>query len=142
MVQQGVIALTLLSILLTQFLSAIVVLNPAHYQGNGNWLTGEKVLICTSEGLKWVAVSELRIQNSQEATANETPHALKFHCPILKLPPVLEHAPLAAGFFLLALLFCFYPVRLFNCNRVLERIYFNYAPKHSPPVRHHHHLMV
>ncbi|UXI03202.1 hypothetical protein [Photobacterium sp. TY1-4] len=125
--------LTLLSILLTQFLSAIVVLNPAHYQGNGNWLTGEKVLICTSQGLKWVEVSQLRHQNQTDAATGETPHVLKFHCPILKLPPVLEHTPLAAGFFLLTLLFCFFPVQLFNCNRVLERIYYRYAPKQSPP---------
>ncbi|WP_370646541.1 DUF2946 family protein [Photobacterium sp. OFAV2-7] len=130
-----VISITIFAILLMNFLSSVVILNPSHYQGGGNWLTGEKVLICTSEGLKWISVDSLKQQNSalsQHDSQGE--HGdIKFHCPLLKHHQSIGTFPTEALFFLLALLSLHQKFRLNNRKSFSQRIYFMYAPKHSPP---------
>lgn len=133
---QWIVSMTVLAILLTNFLSSVVILNPSAYQGQGNWLTGEKVLICTSEGLRWIRVETLRQQNHHETGAQNTTehHGMKFHCPFLKHHQPLGIFPAAALFFLLALISLIAKTRLAPRPALTERIYFSYAPKHSPPL--------
>lgn len=136
-IERWVVSITIFAILLTNFLTSVVILNPSAYQGEGNWLTGEKVLICTSEGLKWINVNTLNQQNHQMAGEHDVTneyHGIKFHCPILKHHQPVSSFPATALFFLLALLCLIQKIRLANREAVSERIYFSYAPKHSPPL--------
>ncbi|WP_160658125.1 hypothetical protein [Photobacterium alginatilyticum] len=125
-----------MAILLSNFLSSVVILNPSQYQGSGNWLTGEKVLICTSEGLKWISVDSLHQQNSalSQQHASQGEHGdIKFHCPILKHHQATGTFLTGVLFFLLAVLSLHQKFRLNNRKSFSQRIYFSYAPKHSPP---------
>lgn len=137
--KKWVISFTIFAILLTNFLSSVVILNPSLYQGGENWLTGEKVLICTSKGLQWVDVHSLQQQNlafSGQHDAGSEYSDVKFHCPILKHHQPLSSFPAEGLLFLLVLLSLHLKIRLLNRESASERIYFHYAPKHSPP--HYH----
>ncbi len=134
--RRWIISLTILAILLTNFLSSVVILNPSQYEGGGNWLTGEKVLICTSNGLKWISIDSLQLQNSAWSKQHDDQNEhgdIQFHCPLLKHHQSVGIFPAEALFFLLVLLSLHQKIRLANRKSVSERIYFSYAPKHSPP---------
>ncbi|MCW8328396.1 hypothetical protein MD588_06200 [Photobacterium sp. SDRW27] len=136
-IKQWVVVLTILAILLTNFLNSVVILNPSAYHGGKNWLTGEKVLICTNQGLKWIDISTLNQLHRNHSGKHETAsthHEMKFHCPILKHHQPLSSFPSTAIFFLLVVLSLIQNIRLNSREAVSERIYFSYAPKHSPPI--------
>ena len=74
------LALTLFS---SSLLSSIVVLNPQYFKKQAGWLTGDHVLICTSEGLMWISVSSLeKHSNHQDHDEHSSFNA---HCPVFKL---------------------------------------------------------
>ena len=123
------------AILFKVYLSAIVVLNPSAYSiTNSNFSvnTDEKVLICTSTGLKWVNVADLLAKNKK--TPSDDSH-FQLQCPILKnnnqysfqvaiahFLPYFSIAPIKYTFTAI-------PAQFSGSKRYLE-----FAPKQSPPV--------
>jgi len=136
-IDRWMVSMIICAILLTNFLNSVVILNPSMYQGGENWLTGEKVLICTSKGLQWIDVGTLNQQNHRQTDKHDAEnehHEMKFHCQILKHHQPISSFPASAIFFLLVVLCMIQNIRLVRRQAVSERIYFSYAPKHSPPL--------
>lgn len=137
--KRRVMALYVITALLFQlYLLATLSLNPSQVHNN-NWLAeaqGEKVLLCTADGFKWVDINEL-IEDNNSATldSNEIHDPLKFSCPLLdvcKLSVLIMAIVLAA----IALWLCRVNTRsiaspLLLCQR---KFYLSVAPKQSPPL--------
>ncbi|KIE19919.1 hypothetical protein SE23_13290 [Vibrio sinaloensis] len=133
-----VMALYVISALLFQlYLLATLSLNPSQVHNN-NWLAqaqGEKVLLCTAEGFKWVDINELiEDNNSTTLDSNEIHDPLKFSCPLLD---VCQLVILVAALVLVALTQWLCRTKA-NSNPPLlilcqQRIYLSLAPKQSPP---------
>ncbi len=135
---QKVLALYVIATLLFQlYLLATMALNPSQVHSK-NWLSnaqGEKVLLCTAEGFKWVDISELIAANDSGDASQHNYHApLKFSCPLLD---VCQLALLI--FAVIASVIAQWLARiqpLFHAYRYLratQRIYLSLAPKQSPP---------
>ncbi|PSW19815.1 hypothetical protein C9I98_10140 [Photobacterium sanctipauli] len=126
----------IVSLLMTNLIASIVVLNPHQDTAqNSHWLTGDKVLICTSAGLQWVDVTNLNGQSSKPAETDHKQHSdqYNFHCPVFKLTQVTPFeatASVGADFHLTH--------HISNTGHdfipVQQQIYYLFAPKHSPPM--------
>lgn len=131
-------ALYVIAALLFQiYLLATMVLNPSQVH-NENWLSDaqdEKILLCTSEGFKWVDVSELIEANDDETVTLDSVHEpLKFSCPLLDICKI---SAIVAALILTAMtlwLARFSPTipnyQHISCRR---NLYLSIAPKQSPP---------
>ncbi len=119
------------------YLLATMVLNPSQVH-NENWLSDaqdEKVLLCTSEGFKWVDVRELIEANSETTFDIDSIHEpLKFSCPLLdvcKISAILAAIVLTAITLWLARFSPNFPnYQHISCKR---NLYLSIAPKQSPP---------
>ncbi|MCG7499448.1 hypothetical protein MHO82_21505 [Vibrio sp. Of7-15] len=122
------------AILFKVYLSAVVVLNPSAYSTANSIFSvnaDEKVLICTTTGLKWVNVADLLSENKQSSPGDAH---FQLHCPILKnnnqysfqvvvahFLPYLSIAPFKYTFAAI-------PAQFSGSKKYLE-----FAPKQSPP---------
>lgn len=122
------------AILFKVYLSAIVVLNPSAYSTTNSIFsinTDEKVLICTTTGLKWVNVADLLAENKK--SPSDDSH-FQLHCPILKNNNQYSFQVVVAHFlphFSIAPFkysFTAIPAQFSGSKRYLE-----FAPKQSPP---------
>ena len=136
---QKVMALYVIAALLFQiYLLATMVLNPSQVHSQ-SWLSdaqNEKVLLCTSEGFKWVNVDELiNANNHSESVIDSAHEPLKFSCPLLD---VFKLSAIVAAFLLATVtlwlarytptISCYQHI---GCRRDL---YLLIAPKQSPPL--------
>ncbi len=128
------------AVLFQLYLSSAAVLNPTQVH-NKNWLSeaqGERVLLCTADGFKWVNINSLVEANKH--TSSEFVNSLHLHddfhfeCPLLQ----------AVQFFLLCsiglLIATIHWLRRIKPSQVLYHftqcgrlVYRDLAPKHSPP---------
>lgn len=137
-VKQKVMAVYVIAALLFQiYLLATMALNPSQVH-NKNWLSeaqGEKILLCTAEGFKWVDIKELIEDNTISSPSNSDFHdPLKFSCPLLDICQ-FSISLLAIVIAAIALWLCrvtapFANYSHFHCER---KIYLSLAPKQSPP---------
>lgn len=124
--------LVIVALIASSLLSSVVVLNPKYFVKQPGWLTGQQVLICTSEGLRWTSVSTLK-QDSSDQHSNEH-QSFDIHCPIFKLHD--SKGLSVEGGYTLAHYIQFvgflgdYQSRQ---KQVTDRLYL-IAPKHSPPL--------
>lgn len=124
--------LVIVALIASSLFSSVVVLNPQYFAKQSGWLTGQQVLICTSEGLRWTSVSTLK-QDSSDQHSNEH-QSFNIHCPIFKLHDskglsvegdyTLAHYIQFVGF-----LGGYSPLE----KTITNRLYL-IAPKHSPPL--------
>ncbi|MGF1701654.1 hypothetical protein L4D09_15285 [Photobacterium makurazakiensis] len=131
-----VVLTIVVSLIMSNVLSSLVVLNPDQNSIARNWLTGDKVLICTSEGLQWISINTLKEKNSHpDSEKHSTEHQplVKFHCPIFKLQQVALN-DFSGPFLAFVTLSTQLPAEVkLNYMPILTRLYYDYAPKHSPP---------
>ena len=125
-------SLLIIALFTSSLLSSVVVLNPQFFAKNAGWLTGEKVLICTSEGLKWVSVSSLERHSNHQ---NHDEHSdFNAHCPVFKLHDgkgfSFDGAYNFVGFIQFVGHIGSSQSQYHNLANKLYRI----APKHSPPI--------
>ena len=119
------------------YLLATMALNPSQVH-NKNWLSeaqGEKILLCTAEGFKWVDIKEL-IDNNAEAplSLGEVHDPLKFQCPLLEMcqfSVVMFALVLTA----IAVWLCRATGPYIGYSHIycFNKIYLALAPKQSPP---------
>lgn len=123
--------LAVTALLTSSLLSSVAVLNPRLFVKEKGWLTGEKVLVCTSAGLRWVSVQSL--EQSDHHHDDEHPR-FNTHCPVFKLydnnPQQLE------GDYKLVrqLQFIGYLGDYLSLYTPTSQRLFLLAPKHSPPL--------
>ncbi|MGF1684085.1 hypothetical protein [Photobacterium minamisatsumaniensis] len=126
----------IVSLIVSNVLSSLVVLNPDQNNIARNWLTGDKVLICTSEGLQWININTLKGKNNHHDSENhsaEHQSLVKFHCPIFKLQQVALN-DFSGPFLAFVTLSAQLPAEIkLNYIPIITRLYYDYAPKHSPP---------
>lgn len=131
-------ALYVIAALLFQiYLLATMALNPSQVH-NKNWLSeaqGEKILLCTAEGFKWVDIKELIEDNTISSPSNAEFHdPLKFSCPLLDVCQfsisVLAMVIAAIALLLCRVSVCYADYSHIHCQR---KIYLSLAPKQSPP---------
>ncbi len=130
----------IIAVLFQLYLASTAVLNPTQVH-NKNWLSeaqGERVLLCTANGFKWVNINELITANRK--ASSEFIHSLNlyddfhFECPLLQ----------AVQFFLLCTLGLYlatvhwlrrvkHAQILYHFALCRRLVYKHLAPKHSPP---------
>ncbi|MDO6527161.1 hypothetical protein Q4519_15880 [Motilimonas sp. 1_MG-2023] len=137
----------IVALLFQIFISATVLLNPALVT-HSSWLNsalGDKVLICTSTGFKWVDINEL-VETNQTNLSENTPtssnqantehDSVTFTCPLLK---ACQYYALLAALLVLVLTTWLarnkiaIPYYLYICS--LQKVYLLNAPKTSPPAQ-------
>ncbi|BDR13977.1 hypothetical protein [Vibrio sp. STUT-A11] len=125
------------AVLFQIYLLATMALNPSQVH-NKNWLSeaqGEKILLCTAEGFKWVDIKDLIEDNTMGSPSNTDVHdPLKFSCPLLDVCQfsisVLAMVIAAIALWLCRVTAPFVNYLHIHCQR---KIYLSLAPKQSPP---------
>lgn len=137
-IKQKAIALYVIAALLFQlYLLATLSLNPSQVHNN-NWLAeaqGEKVLLCTADGFKWVDINELIADNNRGMLESGEIHdPLRFSCPLLDVCQ-LSLLVMAIVLTAIALWLCRIHIRAIVASLLLcqRKRYLSVAPKHSPP---------
>lgn len=101
-----------------------------------NWQTRDKVLICTSQGLKWVSLSSLQSSQAESHTKTDHQTLLKSHCPVFKLHPG-NHFNMEGAFLLIIALVSYRRrVKPVSSPFTISKRFYRFAPKHSPPLDH------
>jgi len=126
--------IVILSFLFNSLVSSIVVLNPKQFNSqsrNISQVISEKVLICTSDGLKWVDAQELIADNEQNPSSN---HKAQNHCPFLKYYQQQILLLQICCFLIYLALVIIQSSKLFEgFTARLNKLYLSCAPKQSPP---------
>jgi len=135
--QQVMAFFVIIALLFQIYIAATITLNPSEVLQK-NWLSklqGEKILLCTPQGFKWVSVNELITQNSDGSHSAEEDHqSLQFSCPLLK---AFQHFIVFAV--LLVYLLSVWLNRStprapqYNYTSYQQKVYLSFAPKQSPP---------
>lgn len=134
-------ALVITSLLFQIYLSATIVLNPEQIN-QSNWLNklqGEKVLLCTAEGFKWVNINDVIQQNHAKTTSDSTDnidhHPLQYSCPILKACQYSLLLVVGLLCLLLAWLTRYSSTtNTYQFHQCQQKVYLLLAPKNSPPL--------
>ena len=125
-------SLLVLALFSSSLLSSIVVLNPQYFEKQAGWLTGDNVLVCTSEGLKWVSVASLERHSNHHG--HEEHSSFNAHCPVFKLHDgkgfIFEGAYNFVGF----IQFVGHIGNIESQYHGLTNKLYRFAPKHSPPM--------
>lgn len=137
-IKQKVMAIYVIAALLFQiYLLATMALNPSQVN-NKNWLSeaqGEKILLCTAEGFKWVDIRELIGDNAERPVSlNDIHEPLKFQCPLLEM---CQFSIVMMALVLAAIAVWLYRVTSsyldYSHTYCFNKIYLTLAPKQSPP---------
>lgn len=128
------------AVLFQLYLASTAVLNPTQIH-NSNWLSeaqGERVLLCTADGFKWVDINTLVAANKH--TSSEFVKSLHLHddfhfeCPLLQ---AVQFFLLCSIGLLLATIHWLRRVKhakiLYHFTQCRRLVYKHLAPKHSPP---------
>lgn len=134
-------AFVIISLLFQIYLSATIVLNPGQIT-QSNWLNklqGEKVLLCTTEGFKWVNINDVIQQNQSQSLSSSTDNLdhqpLQYSCPILKACQYSLLLVVGLLCLLQAWLARYTPIRnKYQFHQCQQKVYLSLAPKHSPPL--------
>lgn len=120
------------ALITSSLLSSVVVLNPQFFAKNAGWLTGEKVLICTSEGLKWFSASSLERHNNHQDHSEHS--GFNTHCPIFKLHDGKGFSFDGAYNFVGFIQFVGHIGHIQSQHHAVTSKLYRIAPKHSPPI--------
>ena len=132
--------LVVISLFASSLLSSIIVLNPQLFKLQNPLLTGDKVLVCTHEGLRWFSTNTLSNLkhnqfSAQDAAQHDDAHSrYNAHCPIFKLHDNNTHY-VEGTYNLIG--FIRFTGHIGNYQSLpvkdINRLYL-IAPKHSPPM--------
>lgn len=132
----------LVTLLFQLFMSAMVLLNP-NMVNQTSWLNsalGDKVLICSAEGFKWVDANALIETNQQVTSLFDSSADVPEHEPLALTCPLLD----ACQYYLFISALLIIVLSLWLTNRKLnihhyqylcslQKVYLHLAPKASPP---------
>ncbi|MCQ1059168.1 hypothetical protein ACQKPX_12630 [Photobacterium sp. DNB23_23_1] len=124
--------LVVAALIASSLLSSVVVLNPHYFEKQSGWLTGEKILICTSAGLRWVSVSALERKNKHQHSDDHQNY--NSHCPTFKLHDSRSLSFNGSYTLVHDIQFVVHLADYQSQQKqITDRLYL-IAPKHSPPL--------
>ncbi|PKF60599.1 hypothetical protein CW745_13795 [Psychromonas sp. psych-6C06] len=136
-IKQQVAIFAICSVLFQIYLSAFLTLNINTIQ-QPNWLSellGDKVLVCSEDGFKWVSMSRIVKQNNQLLAESESAHQIsKYQCPLLE---AFKYPAIFFAIFIAAMISWMrhysFAVSIFIVSISSQKSYLSLAPKQSPP---------